>query len=47
MFKGLIKMEEIIETISFKLQFLNSARFITSSLSNHVNNFTERIQKTK
>ena len=36
-----------METISYKLKFVDSARFMASSLSNHANNLTEGIHKTK
>ena len=39
--------EEITKTISYRLQFIDSARFMTSSLSNLVNNFAEVIHKIK
>ena len=39
--------EEITKNISYRLQFIDSARFIASSLSNLVNNLTERIHKIK
>ena len=38
---------EIIKTISYRLQFVDSARFMASSLSNLVNNLAEGIHKTK
>ena len=38
---------EIIKTISHRLQFIDSARFMTSSLLNLVNNLSERIHKIK
>ena len=39
--------EEITKTISYRLQFIDSARYMTSSLSNLVNNFAEVIRKIK
>ena len=39
--------EEIIKNISYRLQFIDSARFLTSSLSNLVNNLSEGIHKFK
>ena len=39
--------EEITRNISYILKFINSARFITSSLSNLVNNPSEGIQRIK
>ena len=39
--------EEIIKTISYRLQFIDSAKFTASSLSNLVNNLAEGIQKIK
>ena len=39
--------EEITKNISYRLQFLDSARFMASSLSNFVNNCSERIHKIK
>ena len=39
--------EEISKAISYKLQFIDSARFMATSLSNFVNNLTERIHKIK
>ena len=38
---------ESIVTISYKIKFIDSVRFIVSSLSNLVNNLTERIYKIK
>ena len=40
-------MKEIIKNILYILQFLDSARFIASSLSNLVNNLSEGIHKIK
>ena len=41
-------MEKILEkNISYILQFIDSARFMASSLSNPVNNLSERIHKIK
>ena len=39
--------KENIITIACKIKFINSARFMTSSLSNDVNNFVERIHRIK
>ena len=39
--------EEITKNISYRLQFIDSARYIASSLSNFDNNFSERIHKIK
>ena len=39
--------EEIIKNISYRFQFIHSARFMASSLSNLVNNLSERIHKIK
>ena len=39
--------EEITKNISYILQFIDSARFMASSLSNLVNNLSERIHKIK
>ena len=36
-----------IKTISYRLQFIDSARFMASSLSNHVNNLAEGMDKIK
>ena len=33
--------------MSYKVRYIGSARFITSLLSNHVNNFAEEIHKNK
>ena len=33
--------------MSYKVRYSGSARFITSLLSNHVNNFAEEIHKNK
>ena len=35
------------KTISYKLQFIDSARFLSSSLSNLVDNFAQRITNIK
>ena len=40
-------VKEIIKNILYILQFLDSARFIASSLSNLVNNLSEGIHKIK
>ena len=39
--------EEVTRNISYKLQFINSARVMTSLLSNLVNNLSEGIDKIK
>ena len=39
--------EEVTRNISYKLQFINSARVMTSLLSNLVNNLSEGINKVK
>ena len=39
--------EEITKTISYRLQFIDSATFIASSLSNLLNNVSERSHKIK
>ena len=39
--------DEITKNISYSLQFIDSARFLASSLSNLVNNFSEGIHKIK
>ena len=39
--------EEITKDISSILKYIDSARFMTSSLSNFVNNIPERIHKVK
>ena len=41
------KGKEITKTISYRLQFIDSARFMASSLSNLVNNLAEEIHKIK
>ena len=38
---------ESVVTISYKIQFIDSARFMASSLSNLVNNFAEVVHKIK
>ena len=38
---------ESVVTISYKIRFIDSAKFMTSSLSNLVDNLTEGIHKTK
>ena len=40
-------MDEIINNMSYRLQFIDSARFMVRSLSNFVNNISEGIQKIK
>ena len=39
--------EEITKNISYKLQFIDSARFMESALSNLVNNLSEGIHRFK
>ena len=39
--------EEIKKDISYILQFINSAKFMTTSLSNFVNNLSEGIHRIK
>ena len=39
--------EEIIKNICYMLQFIDSAKFMGSSLSNLVNNFSEGIRRIK
>ena len=39
--------EEITKTISYRLKFINSARFMVSSLTNLVNDSIEIVQKIK
>ena len=39
--------EEIAKYISYMLQFIDSPRFVPSSLSNFVNNLSEGIHKIK
>ena len=39
--------EEVTKNISYILQFIDSTRFMASSLSNLVNNFSEGIHKIK
>ena len=39
--------KETTKTISYRLQFIDSTRFIASSLSNLVDNLVEGIHKTK
>ena len=39
--------EEITNTMSYKLQFIDSATFMASSLSNLVNSVVEAIYKMK
>ena len=39
--------KEITKTISYKLKFVDNARFMASSLSNLVNSLTKRIHKIK
>ena len=38
---------ESVVTIANKIKFIDSARFMTSSLSSLIDNLTERIHKTK
>ena len=38
---------ESVATRSYKIKFINSARFMASSLSNLVDNLAERIHKCK
>ena len=38
---------ESVATISYKIKFINSARFMASSLSNLVNNLAEGTHKVK
>ena len=38
---------ESVKTISYKIKFIDSARFMTSSLSNLVDNLVEGIHKIK
>ena len=38
---------ESVETISYKIKFINSVRFIATSLSNLVDNLAEGIHKVK
>ena len=49
--KEVIKIDEdaneSVLTISYKIEFIDSARFVVSSLSNLVDNLTERIHKIK
>ena len=40
-------LEEITQYLSSRLQFIDRARFMASSLSNLVNNFSEGIHKFK
>ena len=47
-FKKIVNIgEEITKIISCKLKFINSIRFMTSSLLNFVNNLAEGIHKIK
>ena len=39
--------DELIEKLSYKLQFIDSARFMAGSLSNLLNNLSEGIQGIK
>ena len=39
--------KKLPKNINFRLQFIDSARFMASSLSNLVNNLSEGIQKIK
>ena len=36
-----------VETVSYKIKFIDSASFMESSISNLANNLTERIHKIK
>ena len=49
--KEVIKIDEdaneSVLTISYKIEFIDSARFVVSSLSNFIDNLTERIHKIK
>ena len=49
--KNVIKLDkegkENIITIAYKIKFINSARLMTSSLSNLVSNLVERINRIK
>ena len=38
---------ESVVTIAHRIKFIDSARFMASSLSNLIDNLTERIHKTK
>ena len=38
---------ENVETISYKIKFIDSTRFMATSLSNLVDNLTERLNKIK
>ena len=40
-------MEKKLQKISYILQFIDSARFMVSSLSNLVNNLSEKIHRIK
>ena len=44
---GIDKKEEITKNITYNLQVIDSARFMASSLSNLVNNFSEGIHRIK
>ena len=39
--------EEVTKTISYRLQFVDRARFMASSLTNSVDNLSEKIHKIK
>ena len=39
--------EKITKAIPYKLKFIDSISFVTSSLSNHVNNLPKGIHKTE
>ena len=39
--------EEIAKSLSYRLQFFDSTRFVASSLSNPVNNLAEGVYKIK
>ena len=38
---------ESVETVSYKIKFIDTARFMASSLSNLIDNLTARIHKIK
>ena len=45
--QDLIRMEKKLQKKSYRLQFIDNARFMASSLSNLVNNLDKRIHKIK